>query len=323
MQAEDRLLSRNRRGPSSNNERRSTRFSAGHGLIVAASSSTLDSLGPGVARDGCHHGRETRSRSVGPFSFRLVEHPAGQHIERHDHETAMLVFVLRGGFRESSGASGWDLGEQGLVYRAPGEAHVNRFSEDGASCLIVEIAAEGYAGLLDGGALPEGVVCQQRGRASVLGRSLLCEWGMQDRLSPLAAEGFVLAVMEDLARVREAPQGTPPAWLARAEELLRSRLAERLQLDEIAAEAGVHPVTLARQFRRHHHCTVGEFLRAVRAGAAAHQLAHSTASLTRIALATGFCDQSHMTRVLRRTLGLTPGRLRAETAVAPGGAGDS
>jgi AraC family transcriptional regulator len=229
----------------------------------------------------------------------------------------MLVFVASGGFHESGGARPRDLDEATLVYRPPGEPHINRFSGSGATCLIVEISPDWLGDAAAEGPWPDGVVFRKRGRASFLGRRLMHEWAFQDLLSPLAAEGFVLSLIEDLTRADPVTRGAPPAWLDHAEEIMRTRIRQPLSLGEIAAAVGVHHVTLARQFRSHHGCTVGEYLRAVRVETAARQLVNSTKSLTDIAHSTGFCDQSHMTRVVQRSLGLTPGRLRAEATGSP------
>jgi AraC family transcriptional regulator len=73
---------------------------------------------------------------------------------------------------------------------------------------------------------------------------------------------------------------------------------------------GVHPVTLARAFRRAFGCTVGEYVRRLRIERAARQLADSDLSLAEIALGAGFSDQSHFSNLFRRHTGLSPFQFR-------------
>ena len=102
-----------------------------------------------------------------------------------------------------------------------------------------------------------------------------------------------------------------PKWLERVRNILEQRFAEPFKLSEIAAEAGVHPVHLAREFRKHYGTSVGEYLRRVRIEYACRELMGSNAAVTNIAFAAGFADQSHFSRTFKRLCGTTPGRYRA------------
>ena len=102
-----------------------------------------------------------------------------------------------------------------------------------------------------------------------------------------------------------------PQWLERVRNILEQRFAEPFKLSEIAAEAGVHPVHLAREFRKYFGCSVGEYLRRVRIEYACRELMGSDAAVTNIAFAAGFADQSHFSRTFKRLCGTTPGRYRA------------
>jgi len=42
----------------------------------------------------------------------------------------------------------------------------------------------------------------------------------------------------------------PPLWLRKAQAILAERFTDNLTLAEIAAQVGVHPVTLAAKFRQ-------------------------------------------------------------------------
>jgi AraC family transcriptional regulator len=73
----------------------------------------------------------------------------------------------------------------------------------------------------------------------------------------------------------------------------------------------VHPVHLARTFRRYYHCSPGEYVRRLRLESATRELCASDASLIEIALAAGYCDQSHFSKSFKRHTGMSPARFRA------------
>jgi AraC family transcriptional regulator len=132
-----------------------------------------------------------------------------------------------------------------------------------------------------------------------------------DAVSPLAMEGLTLEILAELSRrPASAAERRPPGWLRRAKELLHDRFTESLSLDEIAAAAGVHPTHLARVFRRHYHCTIGDYLRGLRIDQARHELATSDTPLIEIAIRAGYCDQSHFSTAFQRHVGMTPTEYR-------------
>ena len=82
-------------------------------------------------------------------------------------------------------------------------------------------------------------------------------------------------------------------------------------MTEIASEVGVHYVHLSRQFHKYNRCTVGELIRRRRVQYASHLLAHSRTPLAEIALVCGFSDQSHLSFLFKRYMGLSPSKFRS------------
>lgn len=83
-----------------------------------------------------------------------------------------------------------------------------------------------------------------------------------------------------------------------------------ITINQIAAEVGVHPLHLARTFRRFYNCSPGEYLRKSRIEFASNLLIYSNKTLVEIALFSGFSDQSQFSRSFKQHTGITPADFR-------------
>ena len=92
--------------------------------------------------------------------------------------------------------------------------------------------------------------------------------------------------------------------------MIDSYYMTRLTLNHISGVVGVHPVHLAREFRRHFGRTVGDYIRQQRIGQACRELKKDGAPLVEIALSVGFSSQSHFTRAFKSLTGTTPSSFR-------------
>jgi AraC family transcriptional regulator len=113
-----------------------------------------------------------------------------------------------------------------------------------------------------------------------------------------------------LLHTHEVRTTTSP-WLSRVLDRLRAEFSEAITVRKLAEQAGVHPVHLARVFRKHTECTVGEYVTRLRVDWVARQLASKEdVELAGLAAAAGFSDQSHLTRVFKAVTGCPPGKSR-------------
>src|SRR5262245_23957795 len=93
-------------------------------------------------------------------------------------------------------------------------------------------------------------------------------------------------------------------------DYLEANYRGRFSLAEVAAGAGVHPSHLAEVFRGRHAMSVGEWVRLRRLEYAREKLLDRRRSISEVALAAGFADQSHLTRLFRAHFGVTPAEYR-------------
>jgi AraC family transcriptional regulator len=99
----------------------------------------------------------------------------------------------------------------------------------------------------------------------------------------------------------------PPNWLRFVKA--RMEATGETSVAALAKEAGVHPMSFARAFRRHFGCSPGEHARRLRL-ANLRAAIQNEANLAELALAHGFADQSQMTRAFTRAFSMPPARYR-------------
>jgi len=101
----------------------------------------------------------------------------------------------------------------------------------------------------------------------------------------------------------------------RVVELVRGLLGSKLSLAIMAAEVGLSPQHFARLFKASFGTTPHTFVETLRIDAAVAALRRERSMpIAAIAAACGFSSQSHMTDLMRRRLGSTPGLVRRGTA---------
>jgi AraC family transcriptional regulator len=107
------------------------------------------------------------------------------------------------------------------------------------------------------------------------------------------------------------PRGGLALWqVSRAKEILSANLDGNVPLMEVARQCGLSVSHFSRAFRRTTGVAPHSWLMARRVEVAKEKLRDGRLSLSDVALACGFADQSHLTRVFTRLVGRSPGAWR-------------
>jgi AraC-like DNA-binding protein len=123
---------------------------------------------------------------------------------------------------------------------------------------------------------------------------------------------FLIAALRRYARVPVATEfPREPAAVAAAAEYLREHYADPVRLDDLGRAVGLSAGYLSRAFRRAIGVPPHRFQLQVRLEQAKRMLARGESQI-RVAVATGFADQSHFSRRFQAYIGCPPGRYRAE-----------
>ncbi len=259
---------------------------------------------------GASYGSITRRREVSGIVFTERSFSSGLTTPSHEHEAYGFYVVLRGRFRELLRGRTWLSEPSMFVVTPPGEEHVDSWIESGR--ILCAEFTRSWLERLHGSCGGLSRSCQfSSGQIARLGAELHAEFWREDAASSLALEGLALELAAAGVRQRSLkPYRQAPQWLIQAKELLYQAIGEHVDHVSIARAVGVHPAHLSRTFRQHVGCTPGDYVRYLRMEKAKCDLTLSDLSLSAIALAAGYSDQSHFSSAFRRLTGATPGQFR-------------
>lgn len=226
----------------------------------------------------------------------------------HGHEPAYLTLVLQGGYQERIGRTERAVQSGALLFHSAGEEHAVRFAARRTHVFRLRPLAP----MLEAARLSRGwlsTVLEHTDSARPILARMRAAYGTGDQLSALTIDGLCCELVACCAvtKRRTMPGAT---GAAQVRDIIESSLDCAHSLDRLAVEAGCHPITLTRAFRRAFGCSIGSYIRRRRLEVAVQLLRSTDIPISVVAARCGFADQAHFTRALRRACGRTPGRLR-------------
>ncbi len=239
-----------------------------------------------------------------------VEYAPGLRQIRHAHSEHTVSLVLSGGLRERVGSQEEIAGPLSIVVKPCDTEHQDEFGPKptrlfritlgpalARECHCVATHLTSWRWHTASQATPAFLRLLRQARKSTEAGEPELQDAALDVLSAIAIEH------------RPPPAGTPPRWLL----LVRERLQDtgRPSVSELARQADVHPVYLARQFRRWYGSSIREYLRSQRVQHAAGVLAARRGTISAASYDAGFSDQAHLCRMFKGTTGLTPAAFRS------------
>jgi AraC family transcriptional regulator len=153
---------------------------------------------------------------------------------------------------------------------------------------------------------------------SGLGNLLLPALSHPDQTNPLLLDHVLLALAVHVAQTyggmrpmsRPVRGGLAPWQERRAREILRAKIKRGVALKEVARECGLSVGYFSHAFRRTLGVAPHKWLTEQRVVLSKEKLRDDGLSLSDVAAECGFSDQSHLTRVFRQTVGVSPGTWR-------------
>lgn len=252
-------------------------------------------------------GHAIRRQATAEIALAQLRPTIPEHdVHHHQHVDMHLVLLLAGQYVSDAAGMPTVCAEPALLLNPPGTEHRDRFRSRDGLFLTLTMPLDAYRRFVDGVRVPEHAVRLER---HVLARAmrLLPELWRWDDASALAVEA-VLAELLAGARAEPMLARDDPA-MDRALERLEDASAQPPSIGELAALVGLHPVYLARAFRRRFGHAPSDYLRRRRLHRALSAIAQGQ-SVAHAASTLGFADQSHLHRSFVAEFGMTPGAFR-------------
>ena len=243
------------------------------------------------------------------YRFTEAQYTSGTKLSPHSHDYVYLRYVLSGNFTEYYGRNEAVCDSGTVMFRANDEKHHNTF-QDASKCLTVRFDSRRLEEIFPEHKYPT-TTSLKSGSLSLLFTRLYREIREQDEFSELTIKGLMLEIAAEMFRKLDRRNtSSPPLWLLNVKELIDGSGSERVAIKDLAIAANRHPTHLVNAFRDHFSMTIGDYVRIRRIEKSITKLCGSNMPISEIALEAGFYDQSHFSRVFKKTMGVTPSAYR-------------
>ncbi len=233
-------------------------------------------------------------------------------VPRHTHESPHFIVVTRGVYRTEARNQDGLCSAGSLIFNPAGTTHRDCFRSDCGEFLSISPGLE-TSKLLEQ-ASPVPLIISGPGfrtdQDPWIGDRIVTEFHDATDSFAVVLESLGLELLGLLLQQARSESAFIPSWLFETRDMIEDCFASELTVAELAVTAGVHPVYLARAYRRHFGCSPGEYMRCCRLMRVRRLLANSDLPLVEVALRTGFSDQSQMTKSFTAMFGISPGRYR-------------
>jgi AraC family transcriptional regulator len=247
----------------------------------------------------------TRREWSGLHAFEAQYEPRAS-LSEHEHSEPFFTYVLRGSYAEYASGTRRTCSAGDVIIHPPGDTHSNAVGRDGTASLNVQINPDLWDYLTSSAevrSITGHVLSDDIQWAAI---AVWREFHRDDDVSTLALTEAVALFCASLVDIRQRSCLPISRRLDSAAELLGDFRTRVPTLSEIACQVGVHPMHLAKLFRRRYRCSLGEFVRRRRVAWACNELANRDRTISSIAVEAGFADHAHFTRTFRRITGCTP-----------------
>lgn len=224
----------------------------------------------------------------------------------HYHENPHLCLLVEGADVEVRGGRSYQRRTGDLHFYHAGESHASHSLSRRSTSALVEFSGDFLARYELSETQLARAACENLDAPFVV-LQMQRELQSNDLHTPTALHALALELV-DYSRI--GYERTPPRWVRHVTELLHARWSGKVSLTELAVASGVHPVTISKYFRTYFSCTLGKYRRRLMVRRSMPLIRESGMTLSEIAYACGFADQSHFTRTFRQVTGLLPGAFR-------------
>jgi AraC family transcriptional regulator len=221
----------------------------------------------------------------------------------HFHKNRHITFIVSGGNREQRKHAEVEASPGAVMIYNSGELHRNLNTLHPSKNINIEIDDVFFINhSLDPSSFQTLSPENPELRLSALKAYRECL--VDDANSILAIHAILLNLLGPQRRDRMSHERPP--WVRRVKDAIHDRWDEKLSLKELSRVAGVHPVTISKNFSKYFACSLGDYIRRVKIEKSLCLIKQKNTTLTEVAFRSGFADQSHFIRTFKAATGFLP-----------------
>lgn len=224
----------------------------------------------------------------------------------HYHENVLFYYHLRGRLDEVNKKKTVHCSPGTLLFHHWQDPHYDKNFSSDASFFHIEIESKWFSQHHVKASILEGSIHLENPVLNPLFLKIHQEIKINDDTSQLSVDGLLLQSIAEITRMSSVEKFRTPGWAKKIKEIIHDRIGEKITLDILSLETGIHPVHLSKEFPKYFGTGFGQYIRNVRIQKATQLLTQKHLSLTDIAYQCGFSDQSHFIRCFRNAIGVTP-----------------
>jgi len=225
-------------------------------------------------------------------------------VDWHYHENPYFTFLLQGNMTEGNKKEIYDCSAGTLLYHHWEDAHYNIKPDIFTRGFHIEITENWFEKFQLSKNQVEGSFTIKNPTLKLLIYEAFKETKLNDLSFELSVNQLLLQLFDQLSHQKDRSE-KKPVWVKQIDEILHEHCTEKLSLAELSKTLNIHPMHLSRDFQKHFHCNLGEYLRKLKIEKSL-KLLNEFESLSELALECGFADQSHFIRCFKENIGITP-----------------
>ncbi|NJM26443.1 MAG: helix-turn-helix transcriptional regulator [Bacteroidia bacterium] len=261
-------------------------------------------------KSGQHFGINKRTVRLDGTILTEAGYTPDINVPWHYHENAYFFYHLRGRLDEVNKKKTITCTTGTLLFHHWQDPHCDKnFSKD-AGFFHIEIENAWFQRQQLKPSILEGSMQLKNPVLKPIFQKVYKEMKLNDGATQISVDGLLLQSLAEITRIGGTERSPLPGWVKKVREIVNDTIQDGITLQTLSEETGIHPVHLCREFPKYFHAGFGQYIRGRRVEKAVALLTENKLSLSEIAFACGFSDQSHFIRCFKEAMGTTPSRFR-------------